>query len=226
MPWTASVIATRTVNRNVDDPTISITTVAGDGLLVVPIYVKDTSEGTVSSVADGGSDVYNQDLNYANVNQSIFMYSIDGPTAEAKTITVTTSAATDTVIVAMSFQGTSASPLVGDTASNGSAGTTLSTSGGDSMVASNDNSVIISMFGLLTNASEGGSTFGTGQVLIDDGSNGGAEKFYACGTYELNTATGTNEQSITFDASSTSIVGAVEYIHETFVATPLSFQVI
>lgn len=217
MAWSASIIGTRTVAVNTADPTVSITPVTGDDLLVLVVYIDDTTEADLSGVPTDGSDTYVQAHVFTNGNQKAYIFYVDGPTVETKTITINTGAvSTDIIATAMTFTGTLHATPVGDTADGTSSALATCTTGtgGNTMSPNRDNSVIISIFGQTgNNSAEAGSTFGTNQNLMDDGSQGGGEKFYACGTYEILTATGTNEQSITMTKSGTNLVAAVEIQH-------------
>lgn len=214
MAYTHSVSATAAVNRNIDDPTISITPVSGDTLLIVTVYIDDTSEGTLSSISDG-TDTYTAAHSASQSNQGLWIYYVDGPTISAKTITANTTASCDTVINAATFQGdTHNTSLIGDTADGfqSVANTTVTTgdNGGSGMSAVGSDSLLIATFGYNDNGTP--SSYGTGQTEIGSGTNGaGGERFGGHSSYEIITASGANEQTMTASKSAQCLVAAVEF---------------
>ncbi len=203
-------ISTVSVNRNVDSPTISVDVATGAVILVICIGFVDA---TISSVVDT-SDSDTVLLGHSVTGSAI--YYIVNPTVNAsKTITVNMSGSgvADTIINAATFTGDFDSGTLGDTGDHNNSGVNnVSTSGTNAMVAAGSDSLIIAnFFQSDNNSAVGSSTFGTDQVIIADGANGGAEKFYGCATYEIITASGANDQSITMSKSGANIVAAIEF---------------
>jgi hypothetical protein len=227
MAFTHSVSATANANRNTDDPTIAITTVSGDTLLVLGIYLDDDSEGTVTSISDTQTNTWVQAHTLDGGSQRGYIYYVDGPAIGATTITVTTSAACDTVLAAVSFQGaTRVAGVLGDVGDGTRAGFTnvLTGTGGNTLSVVGESGVVVAMAGGDTNRTLNTGFHGTGQVEVSEANNGGAEKFCGGMTYELVNASGTNEQDIAWDGSATFLIVAAEFRAEPPAALP--FQVI
>ncbi len=192
MVITASIKATTVVARNDAAPTISITPVVGDTLLVVSIYIDDTSEASFSSITDdsGGANTYLLAKTTIGGNREVRTYYVINPNVAATVITVNgANASFDTIIHASTYQQTATSSLVVSTAENtASEDVTFS--------ATNSDSLLIYMVGQDNNSATW-TPYGTGQTQIGNGANGGAEKFASGSSEEIITASGSNDQTST-----------------------------
>ncbi len=216
MAYAVSVLGTAEANRNTGNPAISITTGSSDTLLVVMAYMDDTTEGDVDDLpSDSDGDTYVEAHSFASGNLKGYIWYVDSPTqSSVKNITIHTSTLCDTVACAVTFTGTVHATPVGDTGDGSATSASLATgTGGNTLSAARDSSVIVAMFGQNNNSTVGSSTYGTNQNEVSDDANGGAEKFYGAMSYEIITATGTNEQSITMTKSAAGIVLAAEFQH-------------
>jgi len=186
-----SVTATTTVARNVDDPTIDITPVAGDSIICVAFYIDAISEGDWSSVTDSESQAYTQIINLGQNDRRLVILYHRAPNITATTITLNTTAATDTILMAWTMTGTLISgTLIGDTGAFSSSNSVV-------IDVQEAGSAIIYM-GTVSNDANDWTPFGTGQIEITLGNNGGAEKFSAVTSIESPTlATGNDTQSST-----------------------------
>jgi len=202
-----SVTATTTVARNTDDPTIDITPVAGDSIICVGIYIDAISEGDISSVTDSESQTYTQAVTLGQNDRRLAIFYFRAPNITATTITVNTTAATDTILMAWTMSGTLISgTLIGDTS-------TFTGSNSVVITVQEIGSALIYL-GSVSNDANSWTPFGTGQSEITFGNNGGAEKFSAVTSLEISVATGNDTQSSTPNKSTDPKAIAAEFFAE------------
>ncbi len=183
MAITISVNPAATDLENTDDPTFAITPVTDDTALILLIYIDDTTEGDFTSVSDNQSNVYNAGGTFTNGNQKCLMYWVASPVVAATTITVVTTAATDTHLKAFTLQGTATASIVDVT--NSSTGTDSAPSTSITPNAT-DAGAIVWFAGQVTNS--GLTSLGTGQTDLGTTTNGGAEKHACARSIEIYTA--------------------------------------
>jgi len=217
MVFAVQNLATVSVNRNTDDPTISLVIGSGATIAILTIYLDDDGEGIVDSVSDDDGDTWVEAINHEVGAQRCSIWYVLNPTVGTKVITANTSASCDTVLNAASFTGVVNSTVVGTT---GTGSSTSSAAVSVTFTPTLSDSLIIFVAGQNTNAAAGSSTLGSGQTLIDDGANGGAEKFYSIASQEIISAGGSNDQTVTTSKSADDNIACAAEIQLDQVAPP------
>ncbi|MBA7492269.1 hypothetical protein ES702_02818 [subsurface metagenome] len=203
-----SVDATLQVNRNVDDPTISITPVTGDTMLLLGVYIDQTGEGDISSISDDQGNTWVLGVTQLNASRRCAIYYVENPAIASTTITVNTTASCDTIIDAFTITGSKATSPIGNNAVSNGASTAIATT----INVGTANSMIVWFSGMTNNSTYG--TYGSGQVERGQGANGGAEKFAGVMTSELLAPTGNDTQSATASKSAGYVANALEILEE------------
>ena len=196
--------------KDVDDPTLAITPVSGDTMMIVSVYIDDTSEGSFTSISDDNGGTYTAIplSNLTSGNQNMRLFSNPNPATGATVITVVTTASCDTIIQATTFQGTLTTSFHGTVAGGILSGTFYS----DNPTLSFSNSILISIWSGNTNSTV---TYGTDQLVRNYAVNAGAEKFAGGMSSEIVTSTASNPQTGTLSKSETYLPLTIEMYAET-----------
>jgi len=167
-------------NGEASSGTVRANIAVGTALLVLWIFIDDTTEGDFSSISDEDGNTFDLRVNHNNGNRNLRIYTVTNPTANSdNTITVNFTSATDFGLDCATYDGVdTTTPFQQSAVANGT-----NNAPQRSLTADSDDSMMLFCYGMSNNSAL--SVFGTDQ--IDNGTfvQAGGEKNCAGNSHEI-----------------------------------------